>query len=366
MPEGRKGRASPVVSGRPLRMRRALRYVRAMPTNDADRAMRALRITSPGALQLGRVPRPAPSEREILVRVAAAALNRADIMQRAGRYPAPPGAPADIPGLEFAGVVAECGAQVRNWRVGDRVCGLVGGGAHAEYLTTHEDVAIAVPEGIDLAKAAAVPEAFITAHDALVTQAALRPGERVLVFAVASGVGLAAVHLIRALGGRAYGATRSAGKLDRAMAEGLEGGAAIAVPDDLAPHVERWTAGQGMDIVLDLVGGDWASAALQALAPHGRLMCIGTLAGSRATVDLRRILSRRLTIRGTVLRSRSLQEKIAVTAAFVRDVMPLLAAGRVQPVIDEVVPFENAADAYDRLEAGETTGKIVLAIGPET
>jgi putative PIG3 family NAD(P)H quinone oxidoreductase len=328
--------------------------------------MRALRISSPGTLQLGRVSRPTPSDREILVRVAAAALNRADIMQRAGRYPAPPGVPEDIPGLEFAGIVGECGSKVRNWRVGDRVCGLVGGGAHAEYLTTHEDVAVAVPEGIDLATAAAVPEAFITAHDALVTQAAVQPGEHVLVFAVASGVGLAAVHLIRALGGRAFGTTRSAAKLDRALAEGLDGGAAIAAPDELAAQVERWTDGRGMDVVLDLVGGDWTSAAVQALAPRGRLMCIGTLAGSRTTVDLRRILSRRLTIRGTVLRSRSLEEKIAATAAFTRDVMPLLATGRVMPVIEAIVPFEDAPAAYDRLEAGATTGKIVLAIGLQT
>ena len=325
-------------------------------------AMRALRITPPGSLELNAIERPEPVGGEILVRVSAAALNRADLMQRAGRYPAPPGVPPDIPGLEFSGTVAAAGEDSRRWRIGDRVCGLVGGGAQAEYLTTHELAVLAVPDSLGMVEAAAVPEAFITAHDALVTQAGMQPGERVLIFAVASGVGLAAVHLVRAFGAHAFGTTRTAAKIARAMAEGLSDGAAVTEPDDVPAHVDRWTEGRGADIILDLVGGAWAAAAVQALAPRGRLMCIGTLAGTSATLDLRRILTRRLTIRGTVLRSRSLDEKIAATGAFDRDVGPLLARGEVRPVIDGVYPLEDAAAAYDRLESGDTTGKLVLTV----
>lgn len=327
-------------------------------------AMRAVRITRPGSLQLDSVPRPEPGPGEILVRVAAAALNRADLLQRAGRYPAPPGVPPDIPGLEFSGTVAAAGPDSNRWRIGDRVCGLVGGGAQAAFLTTHERAVIAVPESLGMVEAAAVPEAFITAHDALVTQAAVQRGERVLIFAVASGVGLAAVHLVRALGAHAFGTTRTSAKVARAIAEGLSDGAAVTEPHDVLTHADRWTEGRGMDVVLDLVGGAWAAAAVQALAPRGRLMCIGTLAGTSATLELRRILTRRLTIRGTVLRSRSLEEKISATSAFERDVAPLLAHGAVRPVIDGVHPIENAAAAYDQLESGGTTGKLVLTIAP--
>ncbi|HSJ63517.1 MAG TPA: alcohol dehydrogenase catalytic domain-containing protein, partial [Gemmatimonadaceae bacterium] len=208
--------------------------------------MRALRISAPGTLALGDVARPLPRAREILVRVDAAALNRADLLQRAGRYPAPAGWPPDIPGLEFAGTVADRGEGATRWAVGDRVYGLVGGGAQAEYLTTHELAVARVPDGLNAIEAAAVPEAFVTAHDALVAQARLREGERVLIFAVASGVGLAAVALVRALGGEAYGTTRTPHKLDRVLAAGLAGGAAVREPDDVPPHVERWVGGGGM------------------------------------------------------------------------------------------------------------------------
>jgi putative PIG3 family NAD(P)H quinone oxidoreductase len=351
-----------------LRERRIRHYVRAMSNPNTTR-MRALRITAPGdpgVLAVELVPRPEAGPNEILVRVAAAALNRADLLQRAGRYPAPPGSPEDIPGLEFAGTVAATGAGASRWRIGDRVSGLVGGGAQAEFLTTHEDAVFEVPDVLGLAEAAAVPEAFITVHDALVTQAHLGRGDRVLVFAVASGVGLAAVHLIRAMGAHAYGTTRTASKLDRVRSEGVTEGAAISVPDDIGRHVERWTDGTGVDIVLDLVGGDWAAAGISVLAPRGRLMCVGTLAGGGATIDLRRVLSRRLTIRGTVLRGRTLEEKIAATDAFARDALPLLASGQIRPVIDGIYPLESAAEAHARLERGDTIGKLVLTISPSS
>lgn len=329
--------------------------------------MRAVRITrhgGPAVLAIEEVERPVPGEHEVLVRVAAAALNRADLIQRAGRYPAPPGVPADIPGLEFAGTIAELGANATRWRVGDRVFGLVGGGAQAEYLSTHQDAVVAIPSTLGMVEAAATPEAFITVHDALVTQAGMREGDRVLIFAVASGVGLAAVHLVRALGASAYGTTRTGAKLDRARAEGMSDAAAISSPDEIHQLTDRWTGGAGFDIVLDLVGGDYAEAAVLSLAPRGRLMCVGTIAGTRATLDLRRILSRRLTIRGTVLRGRTLEEKIAATDAFARDVLPLLAAGSVRPVVDGVYSWEAAAEAHERLERGDAVGKLVLTIPP--
>lgn len=327
--------------------------------------MRALRIARPGdpsVLSVEEVARPTPGAREILVRVSAAALNHADLLQRAGRYPAPPGVPPDIPGLEFAGTVAELGSQASRWQVGDRVFGLVAGGAQAEYLVTHEETIAAIPGNVGMIEAAAVPEAFITAHDALVSQAKMKAGDRVLIFAVGSGVGLAAVHLVRAFGAASWGTTRTPDKLVRARAEGLGEGAVVKLAAEIPPLVERWTGGAGVDVVLDLVGGDYAAAGVDSLALRGRLMCVGTIAGTRASLDLRRILSRRLTIRGTVLRARTLDEKISVTAAFVRDVVPLLAAGTISPVVDGIYPLKDAGEAHARLERGDAVGKLVLAI----
>ncbi len=221
--------------------------------------MRAVVIGAPGgpeALEIRDVPRPQPSHAQVLVRVNAAALNRADILQREGRYPAPPDAPSNIPGMEFAGEVAEVGTGVSRWKAGQRVFGIVGGGAYAEYLVTHERLLAEIPERLSYIEAAAVPEAFITAHDALVTQASVRASESVLVHAVASGVGLAAVQLTRALGAIPFGTARGKGKLDCAREYGMEDG--WAATDDLrelAGHAKRWTGGRGMNVVLDLVGG---------------------------------------------------------------------------------------------------------------
>ena len=327
--------------------------------------MRAIVIARPGGpevLELREVPRPGPARGEVLVRVAATALNRADILQREGRYPAPPGVPADIPGLEFAGEVAAAGAGASRWRVGDRVFGLTGGGAYAEYLAAHEDTLARVPERLGLAAAAAVPEAFITAHDALL-QAEMRAGETVLIHAVGSGVGLAAVQLVRAMGGVPFGTARHAAKLEAARAAGLEGG--VELPDGpgaLGAAVERWSGGRGVDVVLDLLGGAYTAASLEALAPRGRLILIGTLAGARAEIPLGTVLRRRLTVRGTVLRSRTLAEKIEVTRAFERDVVPLFERGTVKPVIDAEFPLAEAARAQERMASNAGAGKIVLRV----
>jgi NADPH:quinone reductase len=321
------------------------------------------RFGGPEVLEINDVPCPVPKDHEILVRVHAAALNRADLLQRMGRYPAPAGASPDIPGLEFAGEVVERGHQAVRWSVGERVFGIIGGGAQAEYLATHQDAVAAVPNTLSWDEAAAVPEAFITAHDALVTQANFRAGETVLVHAVGSGVGLAAIQLVDAFGGIPYGTARSADKIDRARTYGMRDG--IAVGSDLsvvAQAVEQWTDTKGIDVILELVGGDYMSLDIRVAARQGRIILIGTIAGASATVPLGAILSKRITLRGTVLRSRPLEEKILATRGFERDVVPLLARGVIRPVIDSVYPLDQIQEAHARLESNETFGKVVVQV----
>ena len=328
--------------------------------------MRAIVITAPGGvevLDLREVPRPSPSHAQVLVHVHAAALNRADILQRQGHYPAPADSPADIPGLELAGEVAELGPGTTRWKVGQRVFGIVGGGAYAEYLVTHERLLAQIPDSLSYTEAAAVPEAFITAHDALVTQAQLRASESVLIHAVASGVGLAAVQLTRALGAIPFGTARRQGKLDRAREYGLEDGwAPTESPSQLAEHARKWSGGRGMNVVLDLVGGAYFPASIEAMAPLGRLMIIGTIAGRDATIPLGRVLSQRLTIRGTMLRGRAIEEKIAATRAFEEQVVPLLARGIVRAVVDREFALADVRAAHERMESNESVGKIVLRV----
>lgn len=328
--------------------------------------MRAVVITQPGGpevLEIRDVPTPILAAGEVLVRVRAAGLNRADLLQRQGRYPAPPGVSPDIPGLEFAGEIAELGPQVEIWRPGQRVFGIVAGGAHAEYLVTHHATLAEVPANLDWAQAGSIPEAFITAHDALWKQAQLRAGESVLIHAVGSGVGLAAVQLVRAFGAIPYGTARTADKIERARPLGLEDGIQLdASLQGLAEHVERWTDGRGFDVILDLVGGPYVAASVDALALRGRLMLVATSAGRKAEFDLGRSLSRRVTIRGTVLRARPLEEKIAVTRSFADEVVPLFARGVLRPNLDSVFPLSDVRAAHQRLESNATFGKVVLVM----
>jgi NADPH:quinone reductase len=326
--------------------------------------MRAAVITVPGAadvLQVVERPLPVPAEHEVLVRVHTSAINRADVLQRMGRYPAPPGVTPDIPGLEFAGEVAAHGPGAGRWPIGARVTGLVGGGAHAEYLVTHEDALAAVPPSLGWAVAGAAPEACITAYDAL-QQANAAPGESVLVHAVGSGVGLVGVQVAKALGCTVFGTARSASKLDVARAMGLTDG---AVPGDAGWVVEaarRWTNKRGLDVCIDLVGGPYVAETVPAMALHGRMIVVGTLAGQEASLDLRYLLGKRLTIRGTVLRSRPLSERVAVTEAYERIVLPWLANGTVQVPIDATFPLARIAEAHALMESNATTGKIAVAV----
>lgn len=323
------------------------------------------RFGPPEVLEVREVPTPTPAPDEVLVRVHASALNRADLLQRIGRYPAPPGWPSDIPGLEFAGEVAATGGDARRWRAGDRVFGLAGGGAHAEYVVVHEATIARIPDALTWHEAAAIPEAFITAYDALVTQGRLRAGEYVVVHAVASGVGLAAVQVARAWGARTFGTSRSASKLAVARSLGMDDGVALPVsPDAFPPAVAAWSSGHGADLTLDLVGGPYLPANIEAAAPKGRILLVGAVGGGSAQVDVRRILGKRLTLQGTVMRARSLPERIAVAEAFAADVVPRVASGEFVPSIDAVFPLARIADAHARLASNETVGKVVIELPP--
>jgi NADPH2:quinone reductase len=326
--------------------------------------MQAVWISSfggPEVLEIREVGRPGIQDDHVLVRVRASSLNRADLLQRQGKYPPPPGFPPEIPGMEFAGEVAEVGASVRQWQPGQRVFGLIGGGAHAEYLVTYERLLAEIPANLSFEEAAAVPEVFITAHDALWTQAGLRPGETVLIHAVGSGVGLAAVQLCRAIQAVPYGTSRTAGKIEKSKPLGLAAGLAVRDNfDDLQAAARKWTAGKGINVVLDLVGGPYVKASQTLLAPQGRMVLVGTMAGGSYELDASYMLSKRLQVWGTVLRARALEEKIEVTQKFAAEVVPLLASGVLRPNIDSTFNLADIAKAHQRLESNKTFGKVVV------
>lgn len=318
-------------------------------------------LTGPSGLRLEDVASPVCGPDELLVDVCATALNRADLLQTKGLYPAPPGAPPDIPGLEYAGEVASVGARVTRWKVGDRVMGLVAGGAWAQRLVTHQHEALPVPTSVDLTRAAAIPEAFTTAFDALVLQGGLTVGSRVLIHAVTSGVGTAALQLCRAYGAKAIGTGRSPQKLERARMLGLADTVLVtAEARAFAREVLRLTHDQGCDLVLDLVGGDWLAESLEAMAPRGTLVLIGLLAGATAKVPLAALLTKRLHLVGTTLRSRALDERIAVARHVERRVLPLFEHGTLEPVVESVSSVRDLVPALERLAANETFGKVVL------
>jgi putative PIG3 family NAD(P)H quinone oxidoreductase len=319
--------------------------------------MHAITYTPTGDIQLRDVPTPEPGPSQIRVRVRAGALNRADILQRKGRYPAPPGWPADIPGLEYAGDVETPGPGVTRWKPGDRVMGLVGGGAHAEYVAVHQDETMAVPPGMSFTDAAAIPEAFLTAWDALVTRGRLQPGERVLIHAVGSGVGTAAVQLAKRLGAVTIGTSRSPDKLAKARALGLD----EAIETGARDFREQLRA--PVHVILDVLGGAAFAANLDALAPRGRLVLLGFLQGSQAAVSLEPILRKRLEVIGSVMRTRGLEERIALVAGFGRDVLPGFASGGLRPVVGATHAFTDIANAHAAMERDENFGKIVLTWG---
>jgi len=315
----------------------------------------------PEVLALREVADPTPGPCDVLVRVAASALNRADLLQCRGLYPAPAGAPADIPGLEYAGEVVATGAGVTRWTVGDRVMGIVGGGAAAERLVAHEDEALRVPPGLSDTDAAAIPEAFMTALDAAVLQGGLVSGGRVAVNAVGSGVGTALVQIARHIGGHSIGSSRTAAKLDAARLFGLDVPVLGSSPE-LAEAARAATDGRGADVVVDLVGGPGLGSLIRALRPGGALILVGLLGGHRAEVPLATVLMKRLRVQGTVLRSRSHAEKAALARAFEERLMSGFegATPALRPVVDHVLPWADVADGHRSLAANATTGKVVL------
>lgn len=333
----------------------------------ANGLMRAVTIIGQGgveALQVRLVPRPPTATADrVLVKVRAASLNRADVLQRKGYYPAPPGAMQDIPGLEFAGEVEDVGEEVRAVRTGQRVFGITAGGAQAEYVLVPESALAPVPQNLDWPEAAAVPEVFITAHDALFTQAGLQVGDSILVHAAGSGVGTAAVQLAHAAGATVYGTSRTADKLERVREYGLDKAFVVgADPMSFAEAVRERTNGAGVNVILDLVGGSYFAANLAALAKRGRMMLVGTTGGGSAAFDFGTMMSKRLQLIGTVLRARSTEEKAQAVRLFAAHVVPLLARGAVRPVIDKIYPLAEVAAAHERMESNESFGKIVLTI----
>ena len=329
--------------------------------------MKAVFIKSFGGvegLEIRDVPdAPRPQLDRVRVHVRAAGLNRADILQRLGRYPAPPGYPQDIPGIEFAGEVESIGEEVREWKIGDRVFGIVGGGGQAEYVTVPANHLARIPANLDWIQAAAVPEVFMTAHDALFTQCGVTIGEHVLIHAAGSGVGTSAIQLVRAAGAFAYGTSRTADKLERARGFGLNNSIAVgADPTVFAEAAKEWTDGAGVNVVLDLVGSAYLQANLQSLARKGRLIFVGTTSGSKAEIDYGIVMSKRLKIMGTSLRTRSAEEKATATRLFAEQVVPLLASGQVRPVIDQVFKIDDVRAAHQRIESNESFGKVVLTI----
>jgi NADPH2:quinone reductase len=329
--------------------------------------MRAIVIAQPGGpevLTLAERPDPSPSLGEVRVRIHATAVNRADLLQRMGLYPAPPDAPSDIPGLEYAGVVDVLGAGVTDLAVGDRVFGLAPGGTYAEAVTVHARAVARLPAELSFVEGAAIPEAFITAYDAMVSQGGLASGERVLVHAVGSGVGTAAVQIARAIGAEAIGTARTADKLARAKALGMRHGI-HAKGATFADDVLAVTGNDGVDVVLELVGGAYVAEDLRCVALHGRIVVVGMLAGANVDLNLSVLMRRRATLHGTMLRSRPLEDRILAMRTFARHVVPLFSAEsstRMVPVVDRTFPWEKAGDAHSYLATNEGFGKVVLEV----
>ncbi|HVB74994.1 MAG TPA: NAD(P)H-quinone oxidoreductase [Ktedonobacteraceae bacterium] len=324
--------------------------------------MRAAVITRPGGpevLEIQEVETPEPRGEQVRVRVRASGINRADLLQRAGGYPAPAGSPSNIPGLEFAGQVDAVGPLVSKWKPGQRVMGLAGGGAQAEYILAHEGLLVEIPGNLDFIQAGGVPEVFMTAHDALFTQAGLQMGERVLIHAAGSGVGTAAIQLAHAAGATSFGTSRTPAKLEAARALGLDVGLS---DQDFATSVQRQTHGEGVHVVLDFIGAPYLEQNLQALALWGRLVFLATMGGTRGDVNLGMLMQKRISMRGVTLRTRTLEEKLAVTRRFASGVLPLLANGRVKPVIEQVYPLEQIVEAHRAMGENKNFGKLIVTL----
>jgi len=326
--------------------------------------MRAVVLESygePEVLTLRDVPDPEPGPDEVVVAVVATALNRADLLQRRGLYPGPP-MPHEIPGMELSGRVLSRGARATLWSPGDAVMGIVGGGAYAERIAVHERQLMAVPRSVALADAAAIPEVWITAYDALVVQGGLTSGRTALVHAGASGVGTAAIQIARAVGARVI-VTASAGKIDRCLALGADRAVDYGSEDFVAATREL-TDGAGADVILDVVGGDYVDRNLDAVALRGSVIQVGTMAGGATQVNVGKLMARRAALVGTMLRSRPLEEKIAITRRFAAEILPRFDRDGLHPVIDRRFDLAGIVDAHRAMEANQNVGKILVDVAP--
>ena len=324
--------------------------------------MTAVEIRRPGppeVLQPVERPRPEPGPGEVLIRVEAAGVNRPDIMQRLGKYPPPLGA-SDIPGLEISGEIVSVAEQGR-WTVGDRVCALVAGGGYAEYCVAPAVQCLPRPKGMDAVRAAAVPETFFTVWTNIFQRGGLRPGETILVHGGTSGIGTTAIQLATAFGARVFATAGTAEKCSACR----ELGATVAIDyrtEDFVSAVRTATEGRGVDVILDIVGGEYVPRNIECLALNGRLVQIGLIGGSRAQLDFRPLLQKRLAITGSTLRARTVEEKGALARDVETHVWPLLSAGTVRPIIHATLPLRQAAEAHHVLESGSVIGKIVLTV----
>lgn len=327
--------------------------------------MQAVVVEKPGGpevLRLQEVEDVHPQRGEVRVRVRATAVNRADLLQRAGKYPAPPGCTADIPGLEYAGEVDEVGDDYGPLKVGDRVFGLVPGGSYAQHVIVHARTASRIPEKLSFEEASALPEAAITAYDAMVSQCALKSGEFVLITGAASGVGITAAQIAHALGAKCIGITRSASKSKRLLEDRFFDEVIVDDGRAYSKEVLRTTSGAGADVVLELVGGHYLQEDLNCIARGGRIIIVGLLAGAACELNLGAVLSKRITIKGTSLRARPIEEKMAVAQLFSKHVVPLIESGAVKPFIDATFPLSEAGKAHSFLESNESFGKVVLIV----
>lgn len=325
--------------------------------------MQAVTVTAPGGpevLRLTTVPDPVPTPEQILVRVRATALNRADVMQRLGQYPPPPGE-SDILGLELAGEVEAVGAAVKDFTPGDRVFGLVGSGGYAEKAVIDARMAMPMPPGWSFTQAAAVPEVFFTAQETIFTLAGLQKGETLLIHAAASGVGTAGIQMARETGARIFVTAGSSDKIQRCIDLGATAGCNYK-ERDFADWIKEATSGQGVDVIEDFIGAAYWDRNLRSLKIGGRLVLVGLMGGVKIEANLGLIMTKRLQVFGSVLRSRPLADKIAITQRFRANWLPLLAAGRITPVVDRVFPIAQVADAHRYMEENRNFGKIILSV----
>lgn len=321
--------------------------------------MRVIEIAAPGGpdvLRLAERPVPVPGPGQVLIRVGHAGVNRPDAIQRAGSYAPPPGA-SDLPGLEVAGHIAAVGADVTRWREGDAVCALTPGGGYAEYVLTDAGQVLPIPAGLEMHEAAAICETFFTVWSNVFDRGRLRAGERFLVHGGSSGIGTTAIQLARAFGARVFATAGSAEKCAACAALGAE-----AINYRATDFVEVLRDAGGADLILDMVGGSYIARNIRALADDGRLVMIAFLESPKAEINFAQIMARRLTVTGSTLRPRTEVEKARIAARLEAEVWPLVAAGRVRPVMDRVFPLAEAAEAHRRLESSAHIGKIVLAV----